>query len=60
MERVLRQAGGEVESIVMPGLTHFTASIAGGEPGGPWVPRALAFIERTCQARTPSTLKRTA
>jgi acetyl esterase/lipase len=58
MERVLRQAGGEVESIVMPGLTHFTASLAGGEPDGPWVARALAFIERTCQVSTP--LKRTA
>ena len=34
MEGVLRQAGGQVESIVMPGLTHFTASLAGGEKHG--------------------------
>jgi acetyl esterase/lipase len=42
----LRDAGAEVESIAMEGRTHFTASFAGGEVDGPWVPRALAFIRR--------------
>jgi acetyl esterase/lipase len=55
MENVLARAGTEVTSIVMPGLTHFTASLAGGTSDGPWVPRALDFIERTCgSADTPS------
>jgi arylformamidase len=49
MEKILRQAGSDVTSIVMPGLTHFTASLAGGMPDGPWVPQALAFVERTCR-----------
>jgi acetyl esterase/lipase len=35
MEKVLGQAGTDVTSIVMPGLTHFTASLAGGIPDGP-------------------------
>lgn len=43
----LREAGAEVESIAMEGRNHFTASFAGGEADGPWVPRALAFIRRT-------------
>jgi arylformamidase len=56
MEKVLGQAGTDVTSIVMPGLTHFTASLAGGIPDGPWVPRALDFIERKC--RIDNTCKR--
>jgi arylformamidase len=42
----LRSAGGSVEEIEMPERTHFTASYAGGEPDGPWVPAALAFMRR--------------
>jgi len=44
MESALRAAGGEVERIVLPGRNHFSASYAGGEPAGPWVPRAIAWI----------------
>jgi len=42
----LKEAGGEVEALTMPGRTHFTASFAGGEADGPWVPAALAFMAR--------------
>jgi acetyl esterase/lipase len=44
MEAALRRAGGEVERVVMPGRDHFSASYAGGEADGPWVPRALAWM----------------
>ncbi|MEO8132845.1 MAG: alpha/beta hydrolase [Betaproteobacteria bacterium] len=37
-------AGGAAELLLMEGRTHFTASYAGGEPDGPWMPAALAFI----------------
>jgi len=37
-------AGGAVVTLEMPGRTHFTASFAGGEADGPWVPAALDFI----------------
>ena len=33
------------DEVLMDGLTHFTASFAGGETSGPWVPRALRFME---------------
>jgi arylformamidase len=46
MEAVLRAAGGDVERVVLKGRNHFTASYAGGEPAGPWVPRALDWMER--------------
>jgi len=44
MADALHVAGGDVTSLVLPGRTHFTASLAGGEPDGPWVPGAVAFI----------------
>lgn len=46
MEEALRKAGGDVERIVMDGRDHFSASYAGGERDGPWVPRALEWIGR--------------
>lgn len=46
MEDALRAAGGDVERLVLQGRDHFTASYAGGEPGGPWVPRAIEWIMR--------------
>jgi arylformamidase len=42
----VRAAGGDAQALSMEGLTHFTASYAGGEAGGPWVPAALAFMKR--------------
>jgi acetyl esterase/lipase len=45
MERALANAGGDVRSVVMSGRNHFTASTAGGEPDGPWLPKALAWME---------------
>lgn len=42
----LRALGAEVEALEMADRTHFTASFAGGEADGPWVPAALAFIGR--------------
>lgn len=44
MEAALRTAGGDVERLVLEGRNHFTASYAGGEADGPWVPRALAWM----------------
>jgi len=46
MEEALRRAGGEVERMVLEGRNHFSASYAGGEPGGPWVPRAIEWINQ--------------
>lgn len=45
MEAALRGVGTDVERLVMDGRDHFTASYAGGEPAGPWVPRALAWLK---------------
>lgn len=42
----VREAGGEANELELPGRTHFTASFAGGEAQGPWVPRALAFMKK--------------
>jgi hypothetical protein len=46
MASALSAAGGDVETILMPDRDHFTASLAGGEPDGPWVRNALQFITR--------------
>ena len=46
MEAALRAAGGDAERLVLNGRNHFTASYAGGEAEGPWVPRALAWMAR--------------
>ena len=42
----VRTAGGEAQALPMEGRTHFTASYAGGEADGPWVPAALRLMER--------------
>jgi len=43
----VRRAGGSVAELVeMAERTHFTASYAGGEPDGPWVPMALKFMSK--------------
>lgn len=44
MESALGAAGGEVERVVLDGRDHFSACYAGGEKGGPWVGRALAWM----------------
>jgi acetyl esterase/lipase len=44
MEAALKAAGGEVLRVVLPGRDHFTASYAGGEPAGPWVPAAIDWM----------------
>jgi acetyl esterase/lipase len=49
MGQVLAAAGADVERIVLNGLTHFTASYAGGEADGPWVPKALDWMDRHLQ-----------
>jgi acetyl esterase/lipase len=41
----VKAAGGKAQGLPMEGLTHFTASYAGGDAGGPWVPAALRFME---------------
>lgn len=42
----VRVAGGEATLLPLADRTHFTASFAGGEADGPWVPAALAFMTR--------------
>jgi acetyl esterase/lipase len=42
----VKAAGGVAEELAMPERTHFTASYAGGEADGPWVPQALRFMAR--------------
>lgn len=44
MADALRAAGNITALTVLPGRTHFTASLAGGDPDGPWVPGAVAFM----------------
>lgn len=44
LEAALVDQGGDVEKIVFDGRDHFGASLAGGEPDGPWVSRALDWM----------------
>jgi acetyl esterase/lipase len=46
MTTALEEAGGDVELVELAGRDHFTSSTAGGEPDGPWVPRALDWMAR--------------
>jgi len=45
METALKGKGGQVDRIVFDGRNHFSACYAGGEPDGPWVAKAIAFME---------------
>ena len=47
MTKALRDANGSVDFILFAGRDHFTSHLAGGEPDGPWVNRAIAFIQLT-------------
>lgn len=47
MERALRDEGGEVERLILAGRDHLGASYASGDPDGPYVPHALAWIAKT-------------
>jgi len=42
----VHDAGAAASQLELAGRTHFTASLAGGEPVGPWVPAALDFLSR--------------
>jgi arylformamidase len=42
----VHRASGEAERLELPERTHFTASYAGGEADGPWVPAAVTFMQR--------------
>lgn len=46
MEEALRARGGDATRIVLAGRNHFSASIAAGEPDGPWVEPALDWIKQ--------------
>lgn len=46
MASALERAGGEATLVELAGRDHFTASLAGGEADGPWVPRALDWMAR--------------
>ncbi len=41
----LRAAGGIAHEVAMEARNHYAASYAGGEVDGPWVKRALAFMD---------------
>ncbi len=45
MEVALKDAGGDVSRLVLDGRNHFSASYAGGEGDGPWVPKAIQWME---------------
>jgi arylformamidase len=42
----VRNVGGSAVELELAERTHFTASYAGAEPNGPWVPAALQFISK--------------
>ena len=44
IETALARDGCDVAKIVFDGRDHFGASLAGGEPDGPWVSRALDWM----------------
>ena len=44
MERALAAKNADVRRIVLQGCNHFSASYAGGDREGPWVPPALEWI----------------
>lgn len=46
MVAALSGAGVTVDKIVFDGRDHFGASLAGGEPDGPWVSRAIDWMAR--------------
>jgi acetyl esterase/lipase len=46
MTQTLSYAGISVEKIIFDGRDHFGASLAGGEPDGPWVARAIDWMSR--------------
>lgn len=44
MEAALRKVGSEAEHLVLAGCDHLGASLANGDPSGPWARRALAWL----------------
>ena len=44
MAEALVAAGGEVETMMLPGCDHLEASYASGDPDGAWVTRAVAWM----------------
>lgn len=44
MVEALSAAGIATAKIILDGRDHFGASLAGGEPDGPWVPRAIDWM----------------
>ena len=46
MVTALSEANIAVDKIVFDGLDHFGASLAGGEPDGPWVSRAIDWMAK--------------
>jgi arylformamidase len=44
MEEALATKGADVSRIILADRNHFTASYAGGEPEGPWVPHAISWM----------------
>ena len=45
MADALRRQGGRVETLLLPGCDHLEASYMAGRPEGPWLAKALSFME---------------
>jgi acetyl esterase/lipase len=45
-EAAMAAAGADIERILLPGRNHASASFAAGEPDGPWVRPAVAWMRR--------------
>jgi arylformamidase len=44
MERRVREAGGAVERVELPGCSHLGAAYCAGLPKGAWLPKAIDFM----------------
>jgi arylformamidase len=42
----MKARGASVETLILSGCDHFSASLAAGDPSAPWIGRAAAFIDR--------------
>ena len=49
----VRNVGGPAVELELAERTHFTASYAGGELNGPWVPAALKFMSKNAGSLMP-------
>jgi dipeptidyl aminopeptidase/acylaminoacyl peptidase len=46
MVEALKTAGGEAESLILPDCDHLEASYVTGRANGPWVTKALSWMDK--------------